>query len=39
MIEELCTEAIWLDHGQLIMAGPIRDVAAAYHGRSVISNV
>jgi ABC-type polysaccharide/polyol phosphate transport system ATPase subunit len=39
MIEELCTEAIWLDHGQLIMAGPIREVAAAYHGRSVISNV
>jgi ABC-type polysaccharide/polyol phosphate transport system ATPase subunit len=29
-LELLCNEAIWLDHGQLIKAGPVRPVIAAY---------
>jgi len=32
-LRELCDRAIWLDHGQLIMDGPIGEVSAAYEGR------
>ena len=32
-IEQLCNEAIWLDHGEVMMSGPIREVVAAYEGR------
>ena len=32
-LRELCDRALWLDHGQLIMDGPIADVSAAYEGR------
>src|SRR5205085_88616 len=31
-LEILCTRALWLDHGQLIMDGPVRDVLQAYEG-------
>jgi ABC-type polysaccharide/polyol phosphate transport system ATPase subunit len=32
-IPELCNNAIWLDHGELMMGGPVLDVIAAYQGR------
>lgn len=32
-LRELCDRALWLDHGQLIMDGPIGEVSAAYEGR------
>lgn len=33
MIQQLCDRAIWLDHGELILSGPVSDVLAAYAGR------
>jgi lipopolysaccharide transport system ATP-binding protein len=39
MVEELCSEAIWLDHGHLVLSGPIGDVAAAYEGRGAVSSL
>jgi ABC-type polysaccharide/polyol phosphate transport system ATPase subunit len=32
MIQALCDRAIWLDHGELVMAGSIDEVASAYTG-------
>ncbi len=32
-LQLLCERALWLDHGQLVMDGPIGEVAAAYEGR------
>ena len=32
MVQELCDRAIWLDHGELVMSGRIRDVIEAYEG-------
>jgi ABC-type polysaccharide/polyol phosphate transport system ATPase subunit len=34
-LQNLCTRALWLDHGQLIMDGPVNDVLQAYEGRSL----
>jgi ABC-type polysaccharide/polyol phosphate transport system ATPase subunit len=33
MLQELCERAIWLDHGEVIMAGPLLEVMEAYAGR------
>jgi lipopolysaccharide transport system ATP-binding protein len=33
MVQELCDQAIWLDHGEVMMSGAISDVMAAYNGR------
>jgi ABC-type polysaccharide/polyol phosphate transport system ATPase subunit len=33
MVQELCDRAIWLDHGELVMAGEIKEVLEAYAGR------
>ena len=33
MIQQLCDRAIWLDHGELILNGPVGEVLAAYAGR------
>jgi lipopolysaccharide transport system ATP-binding protein len=33
VVQELCSRAIWLDRGELIMGGRIRDVIEAYEGR------
>jgi len=33
MIGKLCDRAIWLDHGELILSGPVGDVLEAYAGR------
>ncbi len=38
MLLQLCDQAIWLDHGQLVASGKIQDVIAAYEGRSVIQH-
>jgi ABC-type polysaccharide/polyol phosphate transport system ATPase subunit len=32
LLEELCERAIWLDHGEIMMDGPIGQVFAAYDG-------
>jgi ABC-type polysaccharide/polyol phosphate transport system ATPase subunit len=34
MIQELCDQAIWLDHGELVMSGTVTEVLDAYAGRS-----
>jgi lipopolysaccharide transport system ATP-binding protein len=33
IIQNLCQRALWLDHGQLIMDGDVREVVQAYEGR------
>jgi ABC-type polysaccharide/polyol phosphate transport system ATPase subunit len=33
MLQSLCDQAIWLDHGELVLSGPLSEVAAAYAGR------
>lgn len=32
MVQELCDNAIWLDHGELITRGPVGEVMDAYEG-------
>jgi ABC-type polysaccharide/polyol phosphate transport system ATPase subunit len=34
-LQNLCTRALWLDHGQLMMDGPISKVLQAYEGRAL----
>jgi ABC-type polysaccharide/polyol phosphate transport system ATPase subunit len=36
MIEELCDQAIWMDHGEVVMDGPIAKVLDAYNGKRAI---
>jgi ABC-type polysaccharide/polyol phosphate transport system ATPase subunit len=33
-VSEVCTRAIWLDHGQLMLDGSVRDVISAYQGKA-----
>jgi ABC-type polysaccharide/polyol phosphate transport system ATPase subunit len=33
MVQQLCGRAIWLDHGDLMLDGPLAEVADAYDGR------
>lgn len=33
MIRQLCDRAIWLDHGELILSGPVGEVLEAYAGQ------
>jgi ABC-2 type transport system ATP-binding protein len=33
MVQELCDRAIWLDHGEMVMSGPISEVMGAYNER------
>lgn len=35
MVEELCQRAIWLEHGSVVMDGPVSSVFEAYEGRTV----
>lgn len=35
VLKNLCTRALWLDHGQLVMDGPIAEVLQAYEGRAL----
>ena len=37
MIHKLCDRAIWLDHGELILNGPVGEVSGAYAGRQIAS--
>jgi len=39
MVQELCGRAIWLDHGQLMMSGAIREVIEAYEGHRTSAKV
>ena len=32
-LEDLCERALWLDHGELVMDGPVTEVLDAYEGR------
>jgi ABC-type polysaccharide/polyol phosphate transport system ATPase subunit len=32
LVQRLCTRAIWLDHGDLMLDGPIAEVCDAYEG-------
>jgi ABC-type polysaccharide/polyol phosphate transport system ATPase subunit len=33
IVRELCTRAVWLEHGELVMEGDIQSVLGAYEGR------
>jgi len=33
LIKDICDRALWLDHGELILSGPVSEVTAAYAGR------
>lgn len=33
VLRNLCSRALWLDHGQLVMDGPVDEVLQAYEGR------
>jgi ABC-type polysaccharide/polyol phosphate transport system ATPase subunit len=33
IIQQFCDRAIWLDHGELIMQGPVLEISEAYAGR------
>lgn len=35
LLSQFCDRGIWLDHGQVMMQGDIRDVISAYEGRAV----
>ncbi len=35
MVQELCDQALWLDHGEVVMNGAIKEVLDAYNGRSL----
>jgi ABC-type polysaccharide/polyol phosphate transport system ATPase subunit len=35
IIRELCDRALWLDHGELILDGPVAEVSAAYAERQI----
>lgn len=35
-IQQLCDRALWLDHGQIMLDGPIQEVIAAYQGQSAL---
>jgi ABC-type polysaccharide/polyol phosphate transport system ATPase subunit len=39
MVQELADHAIWLDHGELMLAGSLRDVVAAYEGSRIDASV
>ena len=38
MVRNLCSRAIWLDHGDLLLDGPIAEVCDAYEGRLQSNN-
>ncbi len=35
-VREMCDRALWLDHGSVMMDGPVDEVLDAYHGRAVM---
>jgi ABC-type polysaccharide/polyol phosphate transport system ATPase subunit len=32
MVQDLCDSAIWLDHGEIVMSGPVSNVVEACTG-------
>jgi ABC-type polysaccharide/polyol phosphate transport system ATPase subunit len=38
MVQELADRAIWLDHGELMLAGPLREVVASYEGSRIAAS-
>jgi ABC-type polysaccharide/polyol phosphate transport system ATPase subunit len=34
MVQKLCTRGIWIDHGEIMLDGPLGDVSDAYAGKS-----
>ena len=36
LVQKLCDRALWLDHGELMMDGPVAEVIGAYEGRSTV---
>lgn len=38
MVQQLCTRALWLDHGELMVDGPIEEVCNAYEGRPSVTD-
>lgn len=39
MIQELCDQAIWLDHGEIVMTGGVKEVMKAYAGSTAPATV
>jgi ABC-type polysaccharide/polyol phosphate transport system ATPase subunit len=37
MVQHFCDQAIWLDHGELMMSGSLGEVAAAYQGHPSVA--
>ncbi|MCL5743093.1 MAG: ABC transporter ATP-binding protein [Acidobacteria bacterium] len=37
LIEDLCDICLWLDHGRMVMMGPVRDVVRAYQQSATMS--
>jgi lipopolysaccharide transport system ATP-binding protein len=38
-LREMCDRGVWLDHGQVVLEGPLDEVLAAYAGHMVSSSV
>lgn len=36
-VQSMCDRALWLDHGQLVADGAVKDVLEAYEGRSTVA--
>ena len=36
LLRDICDSAVWLDHGQLMMQGPITKVFSAYTGKTMV---
>jgi ABC-type polysaccharide/polyol phosphate transport system ATPase subunit len=36
MVQQLCSRALWLDHGELVLEGSIAEVCGAYEGHSSV---
>ena len=37
MVQRFCDQAIWLDHGELMMSGPLAEVLGAYEGHRAVA--
>jgi ABC-type polysaccharide/polyol phosphate transport system ATPase subunit len=39
MVQRFCDQAIWLDHGELMLHGPLAEVVSAYEGQRAVATV
>ena len=37
MVQRFCDQAVWLDHGELMMHGPLCEVVSAYEGQRTVA--